>query len=811
MIRNNLLFMLLLCLGSISLLGQNSTDKHHRTRVRLEGHSIQELAALGLEADHGEYVPGRHFTNDFSDSELRQLTEAGFLYEIIIVDVGDYYINAERRLAESGSSRGGDPCETDQPGSEGGVTTPSNFHLGSMAGFFTYDEMLDILDSMRLLYPHLISSRQIVSPSIITHDDRPIYWLRVSDNPDTDEVTEPEVLYTALHHAREPNGLSQMIYYLWYLLENYDSDPEIKYLVDNTELYFMPCVNPDGYVYNQETDPQGGGFWRKNRRDNDDGSFGVDLNRNYGYEWAFDDSGSSPNTGSQTYRGPAGFSEPETQAVAALCNEHEFAVALNYHTYGNLLIYPWGYSDSPTPDSETFNNLAAVMSSQNNYLAGTGTETVGYTVNGDSDDWMYGEEVTKPAIYSMTPEVGEQSGGFWPEQEVIIPNCRASLWMNIATANSPHVAGIVKGDPAQVEIAATHLFLRYEVQRFGFTDGDLTVSVSSLQDDLITVVEEPKIYNLDANANAIDSMALAVTGALASDTELRFVLSIDNGAFARTDTITRVFSAFVDVPAYANDFSDLEGWTSESSWAETTNDFVSAPSSLTDSPFGEYENNSFNTITLDESIVLGAADEYRLKFWAKWNIEAFYDWAQLQVSVNGGEWLPACGRYTVAGSEAQSTGQPVWEGQQAEWVEEEVDLTPLVAVGDEVRLRFLMVADDFVNPDGFYVDDLILEERNEDLVSTTNLLATDFSWEIIPNPAHTQTLLQFRSPLAENADGQWQLHNAAGQLLQQAPLQLVGGFAKVEISTLSLPAGLYWVSAQIDGTALTSKRLVIIK
>src|SRR5690606_9786063 len=121
--------------------------------------------------------------------------------------------------------------------------------------------------------------------------------------------------------------------------------PEVRYLVDNTEMYFIPCINPDGYIYNETTDPFGGGLWRKNRWKGDDGMvYGVDLNRNYGYEWGADNSGSSPQPNGQTFRGTGPFSEPETQAVKFFCDSHQFRIALNYHTYGNLLIHPWGYN-----------------------------------------------------------------------------------------------------------------------------------------------------------------------------------------------------------------------------------------------------------------------------------------------------------------------------------------------------------------------------------------------------------------------------------------------------------------------------------
>ena len=131
--------------------------------------------------------------------------------------------------------------------------------------------------------------------------------VELSDHPGVDEG-EPEVLITSVHHAREPAGLTTVLYTLWYLLEQYGADPEVTYLLDHRRLFVVPVLNPDGYVYNETTNPNGGGYWRKNRRNNG-GSFGVDLNRNYGYEWGYDDVGSSPSPSSETYPGPAPFSD----------------------------------------------------------------------------------------------------------------------------------------------------------------------------------------------------------------------------------------------------------------------------------------------------------------------------------------------------------------------------------------------------------------------------------------------------------------------------------------------------------------------
>jgi len=310
-------------------------------------------------------------------------------------------------------------------------TTPSNFHYGSMGGYLTFAEVVAELDNMRTLYPNLISVRQSIGNSL---ESRQIWMVKISDNPDVDE-TEQEILYTGLHHAREPQGMTTVIYFMWYMLENYGSDPTVTNLVDNRELYFVPVVNPDGYVYNQQTNPNGGGMWRKNRRNNGNGTFGVDLNRNYGYQWGYNNSGSSPTPSSETYRGTAAFSEPETQVMRDFALGRQFRMANNYHSYGNYLIFPWGYiANFYTPDHSVFVAWGQDMTQFNNYTDGTANQTVGYTVNGEANDWLYGEQTQKGKVFGFTTEVGTGSDGFWPSQSRIIPLADENIYPNLVLA-----------------------------------------------------------------------------------------------------------------------------------------------------------------------------------------------------------------------------------------------------------------------------------------------------------------------------------------------------------------------------------------
>jgi hypothetical protein len=172
-------------------------------------------------------------------------------------------------------------------------------------------------------------------------------------------------------------------------------------------------------------------MWRKNRRDNGDGTWGVDLNRNYPYEWGCDE-GSSGYPGDDTYRGPSPASEPETQAMMALIDAHDFVTRQSFHTYSNLTLYPWGYTDDDTPDEAIFREMAAVMTQFNGYTPGQPGELL-YPVCGGSFDWDYGEQISHTKIFGFTNEIGGSGDGFWPpdyrRQALFEENLWPSLYM----------------------------------------------------------------------------------------------------------------------------------------------------------------------------------------------------------------------------------------------------------------------------------------------------------------------------------------------------------------------------------------------
>ncbi|MEE9441712.1 MAG: M14 family zinc carboxypeptidase [candidate division Zixibacteria bacterium] len=254
---------------------------------------------------------------------------------------------------------------------------------------------------------------------------RPIIALKISDNVHVDE-DEPEIFFNSLTHAREPIGMEVLMYFIEYLLNNQYS-PDISDLINNTEMWFVPVVNPDGYFYNESTNPDGGGMWRKNLRDNGDGTFGVDLNRNWGFNWGYDNIGSSPSTGSETYRGTESFTEPESQVIRDFILAHDFPVIVNYHCYSNIYLIPWDYrEDLLIPD---FANYAPMLDSLHEFN-GYGVFGSLYPVNGGVLDWQYGEQFEKKKVISFLPEVGPPEWQFWPPTGEIENLCMENLEAN---------------------------------------------------------------------------------------------------------------------------------------------------------------------------------------------------------------------------------------------------------------------------------------------------------------------------------------------------------------------------------------------
>lgn len=195
----------------------------------------------------------------------------------------------------------------------------------------------------------------------------------------------PKFLFMGLHHSREWISVEVPLALAKKLVTTYATDPKIKALVDSRIVWVIPVVNPDGLNYSQTASK----MWRKTRSKNSDGSFGVDPNRNYGYEWG--GAGASTYPGSDTFRGPKAFSEVETAAIRDLARREKFAADVSFHSYSELILYPWSYDyvSIPAVREEVFKKHGAEMAKFNSYTSEKSSDL--YPSSGDTDDFMYGD------------------------------------------------------------------------------------------------------------------------------------------------------------------------------------------------------------------------------------------------------------------------------------------------------------------------------------------------------------------------------------------------------------------------------------
>ncbi len=284
------------------------------------------------------------------------------------------------------------------------------------------DQVNTLIDDLVAAHPTLVSKIDIGD----SLESRETFAMRISG----DGTTKPAVLINACQHAREWLTPMTAMYIAEQLLTNYSSDPWIQQLVDSTEIFIVPITNPDGYVYTWTTDRN----WRKNRRDNGGGIFGVDPNRNWDKNWG--GVGSSGSTDSQIYRGTAPFSEPETQNLRDFILARPQIVAhIDFHTFGEVILQPWGfvepYDDVPN-DFESIEALGKMMRDAIASVFGTpyenvsGAGGVGFA-SGIAPDWT-----TDQGIIGYTIEMRPACCTFDPDPTEIEPNAQENYQAALA-------------------------------------------------------------------------------------------------------------------------------------------------------------------------------------------------------------------------------------------------------------------------------------------------------------------------------------------------------------------------------------------
>ncbi len=763
--------------------------------------TFTQLAREGLIFDHVRILSkteqGIVFKTVLNEREVEILKKSGVPFTTLVSDVVKAYrLRQQNRVYSVQAS-----------------DVPGGFELGSMGGFYTYEEITSELDSMRQKHPDLITAKTSIGQSI---EERDLWMVKISANPDVDE-DESEVLYTALHHAREPAGMMSLMYFMDYLLEKYGTDPEVTYLLDHRELYFVPVVNPDGYVYNEQNNPDGGGQWRKNRRPVQNW-YGVDLNRNYGYMWGYDDLGSSPYPFSDTYRGSAPFSEPETQAIRDFVNSRSIVMALNYHTYSNLLIYPWAYINALTPDSLPYMGFADDLTQQNRYNFGNGNETVNYNANGESDDWMYGEK----HIFAMTPEVGGDGDGFWPDANRIVPLCKENLQPNLQLAwfAGDFVKGqnfriVNDGNGNMTPNPGETVTVVCSAKNRGLAQAsNVRLSLNTDSPYLQVTSSTGTVHALIAPDSAVaDTFTVQVAADAPQGLLTYLILNIEQGGFTNPDTL---YGFVIGTPLTV--FEDhaengLANWQTEGNWNIVTDQLETANHCFTDSPNGKYPDNVDTRLVLRQSLALPSSDVIYLTYRTHWDVERPFDFATVEISTDSTNWetLNAQRMVSASGSGKQTSGTTGYDGFEGEWQTEWADITSYQSA-PQVYLRFRLRSDAGTRKDGWYLDDIrVLAYNTQPSFVQTATALTPGTLQLLPNypnPFNEQTVVSFKIPERRLVD--ISVFDLQGRKVSKiAHRVFAAGLHKLNFNAHNLSSGIYLLSIKTGNIQRTRKMLLI--
>ncbi|MFY9609188.1 MAG: M14 family metallopeptidase [Blastocatellia bacterium] len=298
-------------------------------------------------------------------------------------------------------------------------------------GFHSYDEARTEFKALADSHPDLAQYVKLGT----SFEGREIFALKITRGAAIDDPSKPDVLITGCHHAREWISVESPVYFANQLITGYTANDHVKHLVDNLQIWVVPIVNPDGLTFSQGSPNDSfdiARLWRKNRRPFTFGNclstVGVDLNRNYPFQWRLeednpctdycvagnqcinDDIGASDNPVSEIYRGPASASEPEVKAIRSLMDDpnRRFRAQLDYHNYSQVILYPWGYQQHETPDASTLSRLAQRMSDDMRAVTNTiyhPEQAIDlYATTGTSTDHAYGtNRVAAAFVVEMRP------------------------------------------------------------------------------------------------------------------------------------------------------------------------------------------------------------------------------------------------------------------------------------------------------------------------------------------------------------------------------------------------------------------------
>ncbi len=829
------------------LLSQLSFTQEIYNRVSIPNSSeadIHQLQDLGIDLTCGVILIDNKLTLELFDYELEMLSNEGINYNILIEDMQKFYsqraiedlpkaiMEIEQLKAQSALrsysvseiiNNVGQYNECD----EIDWAVPTNWNLNptaspnSFGGCLTYTQVLQELDDMRTAYPNLISVKTDASPtSQTTTDGRTVYYVRISDNPDTDEAGEPETLYQSLIHSREAATIMNQLYFMWYLLENYATDDAIKNLVNNQALYFIPVFNPDGFVHNQTVAPDGGGGQRKNRNVSlgscGSYTYGIDLNRNSEYYWA--NGGSSTSPCNQTYMGLSPFSEPETQIMRDFFLLHDFGLALNHHSYKNAMLHAYAGTTITNPRPDEYSKYNHDMTNYNRYAHGPST-SISALNSGNMNDWMLGGPLN-PTPYAnpyspfnimdlgtgsgkntmaWTPENGLSSegtggsyGGFWPQPSNYVVIAKRALRMNFLAAYfSGKYAKL--HDFNQSDMTSLSGNFNFAIENLGQTASDFTLTVTPVSTNILTVGAASTQSGMAVLQQNSVNISYTLDSGIQADDEIEYKVVLTNDY--ATDNVlyeANIVKKYTPIVLFTDnpDSDNLTNWTQSGTWY-TTSDAYSGTTAITSTNSFPYSNSDSKQLQMNGTVDLTGIPTVLIQFFAKWDLERSFDYVQIEGSTNGSSWTPLCGKLTKPGapnanntysgkSPTNNNFQPddedLYDGDtQDKWNMEEIVIDPATNAflynQSTVYLRFDFRTegtnrqDSYYNADfeGFSFDDFKIIDIHS---PTLNIISSELDELVVfPNPFKDVIEIKLPSSLNNSSNLSLELYDIKGRII----------------------------------------------
>lgn len=709
--------LILLFLYNLNLQGQEISIYSKVEIISTNPNLVQSLNENGFAIDHFQ-VTDQSIIVPIKNTLVEKLIDLNIPYKVLVNDLAADY---EKRKDQLQIDNRNSSIEFD------------NFDLGSMGDYHTFDEMVTSINLMKTLFPDKVKLMEIGQ----TYEGRTIHAIKISDNVEVDESDSEGVAYfDALTHAREPNGMFCTLYFMWYLLENHETNNEMMYLMNNRELYFVPVVNPDGYVYNQTTNPNGGGFWRKNRAANTGSScIGTDLNRNYGVLWG---QAAGTNPCADDYRGASAFSELESQAVRGLVDKIVPKTALSNHAFSDLIIT--AKAGTSLIGDNIHREYGGELCPHDYDGYGQVGDILGASGTGATIEYIAGTH----ECVAYTPEIGtffwESSANLiWQNAETLFPIYKF-LAYTAGEYSSFHDFQLIKPEPI-VNGFSNSIEVRLFNKGQSFTANDVSAVISCDHPAIELTNNTSNYANIASRAfetNSATPFDFNIIDELMPNEAIEFKLDVfQNGGFAYRDSFF-IYAGDFNTLFSENAESSLDNWDTNS-WQITDVESYEGQFCISDSPESNYSGNANKSIEMNISLDLSLTQNPYLLFDARWSLQPNSDFVRVKISTNeGNSWSNISG--------ASYTGSVYWQQQK-------IDLSNY-ANEDNVRIGFFLTSDFMRQSDGFYFDNLsIVDVLDPNITSLNDLEETsDLEFKLYPNPVDNYVYIEFTDSEFSNYD-----------------------------------------------------------